>query len=131
MNHTGQEVSTRFLIACDDIADLSLTKIQEDLRKSACRCSDAGRRQCTSQFTVGSVLDLRLIRKETGYVAEKLLRQQELTCALQQRDATNSGRLQFLVQGKVVCLQGYMTLCCVPKASGFALISKNQSDFVL
>jgi hypothetical protein len=64
------------------------------------------------------VLDIRLARRAAGYAGEKLLRQQEITAALEHRAATQVKSLKFLIQGKFVCLQGYMTICCVPKASG-------------
>ena len=98
--------------------DILVSNIQDDLKRSACRCSDAGLPQCTAQFTVGAVLDIRLSRKALGYSAEKIVRQQELKEAIQRRDAANSDKLQFLIQGKFVCLHGYVTICCVPKASG-------------
>jgi hypothetical protein len=98
--------------------DFQLEKIKDDLRKSACKCSDAGGQQCTAQFTVGNVLDLRVARRDIGYSGETLLRQQELKDAIQRQAASGGGKLKFFVEGKLVCQQAYSVLFCVPKSSG-------------
>jgi hypothetical protein len=94
-----------------------VTKIESDLAHAGCKCSDAGLERCTSQFSVRAILDLRLKRKAAGYSGEKLFRQQELRAAIERREATKSKALTFLIEGKVLCLQGYMIICCIPKAS--------------
>jgi hypothetical protein len=94
-----------------------VAKIESDLSRGGCKCSDAGLERCTLQFSVGATLDLRLKRKTAGYSGEKMLRQQELRAAIERREATKAKALTFLIEGRILCLQGYIIICCIPKAS--------------
>ena len=67
-------------------------------------------------FSAGQILDLRIGRSQLSFTEEKQRRQIEINAAVEQKQVC--GKLRFFVQGKAMCLQGYMALTCVPKSSG-------------
>ena len=71
-------------------------------------------------------MDLRIERSQLSFTEEKQRRQIEIKAAVEQKQVC--GKLRFFIQGKAMCLQGYMALTCVPKSSG-AYITLTHSYF--
>ena len=95
---------------------LGISKIETDLKRSACKCSDQTGTSCAKKFSVGEIVDLRMRRKRLGYSAEKELRNTELMELRARRFAT--GKASLVISGTSVCLKGYISVSGVSKASG-------------
>jgi hypothetical protein len=88
------------------------------LSRVACSCRLEGLKSCASAFSVGEILDIRIERMNMGFSEEKLARQRELKIARDSKKVGGSKKLKVLLRGKDLCLNGYMTICCVPRSSG-------------
>ena len=95
---------------------LDIKRIERDLMRSACKCSDESGLSCAKKFTVGEIVDVRMQRKRLGYSAEKDLRNIELMQARAMRLAT--GKATLVISEKTLCLKGYISVSGVAKASG-------------